>query len=419
MKKESAKRPLLRFSDFTDSWTDLTLGDLLTFKNGLNAGKDDYGDGEKFINVLDIIQNSYITHDKIIGSVKANEKNKELYKVEYGDVLFQRSSETREEVGQANVYLDKENPALFGGFVIRGKRKERYDPIFLNHLLKTPVTRQEITSKSGGSTRYNVGQETLASVNITVASLPEQQKIASFLSSVDERIELLEQKKEKLEVYKKGVMQQIFPSAGSGQVPQTRFKKDDGTEFPDWEERKLGELGEFYGGGTPTSSKKSYWSGDIPWISSSDIGENSIYEISITRYISEEAISKSATKRVPPNSVLIITRVGVGKVAFCKESVCTSQDFTSISPISKLDPVFLAYFLFSQSTKIENLGQGTSIKGITTDDVKNLKIICPVKDEQEKIVAFLTAIDTSLTTLTQNIFHLQKWKKGLLQQMFV
>lgn len=99
--------------------------------------------------------------------------------------------------------------------------------------------------------------------------------------------------------------------------------------------------------------------------------------------------------------------------------MCTSQDFTNITPILEVDPVFLAYSLFSKSAKIKNLGQGTSIKGITTDEIKNLKILCPVREEQEKIVAFLTAIDTSLTTLTQNISHLQKWKKGLLQQMFV
>jgi len=215
-----SKVPKLRFKEFSGGWELKKLSQLLEFKNGINASKEQYGSGFKFINVLDILNNDFITHDLIIGSVDVDESVFEKYSVNYGDILFQRSSETREEVGTACVYLDSK-PATFGGFVIRGKKIGEYDPMFLNKLLKTDLSRNEITSKSGGSTRYNVGQETLSSVALPFPSLPEQQKIASFLSAVDEKIQQLTRKKEWLEQYKKGVMQQLF----SGKL---RFKDENG-----------------------------------------------------------------------------------------------------------------------------------------------------------------------------------------------
>jgi type I restriction enzyme S subunit len=143
--------PKLRFPEYKENWKEKSLGELLEFKNGINASKEQYGKGVKFINVLDILNNEFITHDKILGSVDVDQDTVDKYPVNYGDILFQRSSETREEVGTASVYLDKEHIATFGGFVIRGKRIGDYDPIFLNKLLKTDASRDSITSKSGGS----------------------------------------------------------------------------------------------------------------------------------------------------------------------------------------------------------------------------------------------------------------------------
>ena len=233
--------PKLRFREFEGGWQLKSLGELLEFKNGINASKEQYGHGIKFINVLDILNNDFITYDSILGSVNVDEKVAAKYPVNYGDILFQRSSETREEVGTACVYLDPNKTAVFGGFVIRGRKIGIYDPIFLNKLLKTDTSRNEITSKSGGSTRYNVGQETLSSVALNFPTLPEQQKIASFLSAVDEKIQQLTRKKELLEQYKKGVMQNLF----SGKL---RFKGNDGKGFSDWEEKRLGDVAKLQGG---------------------------------------------------------------------------------------------------------------------------------------------------------------------------
>ncbi|MCX5964875.1 MAG: restriction endonuclease subunit S [Cyanobacteria bacterium] len=211
---EGETLPKLRFPEFQDSgeWEEKKLEELLEFKNGINASKEQYGKGTKFINVLDILQNEFITYEKIIGSVDVSDEIVNKFSVNYGDILFQRSSETQEEVGTASVYLDRERTATFGGFVIRGKKIGEYEPIFLNKLLKSQPIRNSISSKSGGSTRFNIGQENLSATKIFLPSLPEQQKIADCLSSIDEAIAAQSQAIDLLKLHKKGLMQQLFPS---------------------------------------------------------------------------------------------------------------------------------------------------------------------------------------------------------------
>ncbi|MBE7170141.1 MAG: restriction endonuclease subunit S [Williamsia sp.] len=206
--------PQLRFAEFRESgeWEEKRLDQLLQFKNGLNASKELYGKGVKFINVLDILQNEFITYEMIIGSVDVSEEIVKNFSVDYGDILFQRSSETQEEVGTTNVYLDQQRTSTFGGFVIRGKKIGEYEPVFLNKLLKTQTIRTSIQSKSGGSTRFNIGQETLSSTKVLLPSIIEQKTIADCLSSLDELIAAQTEKIEALKLHKKGMMQGLFPN---------------------------------------------------------------------------------------------------------------------------------------------------------------------------------------------------------------
>ena len=149
---ETQNVPTLRFPEFDGDWESKTLGEFFTFKNGVNADKSAYGTGRKFINVLDIISEAPITSDNIIGSVEISDREFEKNEVRYGDILFQRSSETREEVGQSNVYVDHENTATFGGFVIRGRPGTTIEPEYFHNLLKTWRVRKDMTARSGGST---------------------------------------------------------------------------------------------------------------------------------------------------------------------------------------------------------------------------------------------------------------------------
>ena len=183
---------------------------LLCFQNGINADSAKYGKGVKFISVSDILNNQYITYDCIKGMIDIDKKTKERFLVEYGDILFQRSSETFEDIGRANVYLDKEHPATFGGFVIRGKKISEYNPMFFRYLLCTPNARKQTVRMGAGAQHYNIGQDGLGKISLYFPTIQEQQKIAGFLSAIDDRISVQNKIIEDLKILKKELCNKVF-----------------------------------------------------------------------------------------------------------------------------------------------------------------------------------------------------------------
>jgi len=408
--KKKTIGPKLRFQEFNNEWTKIKLGDLLTFKNGLNSDKEKYGKGIKFINVLDILNNNFITYDKILGSVEVTEKEFEKNEVSYGDILFQRSSETRAEVGQANVYLDRDKSSVFGGFVIRGKAKYEYNPLFMNYLLRTPIARKEITDKSGGSTRYNVGQDTLSQVQLTTTTIFEQQKIASFLSAVDEKIQLLSRKKELLEQYKKGIMQQLL----SGKL---RFKDENGKDYPDWEEKKLGEVGKIVTGSTPPTSISEYYNGNQLFVSPVDIN-GSRFVMDTKTKLTDLGFEKG--RKLKKGAVLFVC-IGstIGKVAVAGFDCITNQQINAIEANFFNYNDFIYSLLELNSSNIKLLAGVQAVPQINKTDFSNFKFMFPSIQEQQKIANFLSSIDTKIEITNKQISQAQTFKKGLLQQMFV
>lgn len=197
-------------------------------------------------------------------------------------------------------------------------------------------------------------------------------------------------------------------------VPIFRFPKFE--EDGNWDKKKLGKIGDFTGGGTPSRGNAAFWEGDIPWISSSDIDEDSIYSVRISRFISEEALKISATKIVPANSILLVSRVGVGKLAITYKPICTSQDFTNFTPINH-DLIFLAYCLKTHKETLLGFCQGMAIKGFTKDDVSNIVIHIPSISEQHRIATCLSSLDEVITAESQKLDILKDHKKGLLQNL--
>lgn len=421
--------PKLRFPEFTDGWESKSLGELLEFKNGINASKEQYGQGVKFINVLDILNNDYITYDKIIGSVDIDFETVSKFPVKFGDILFQRSSETREEVGSASVYLDKENTATFGGFVIRGRKIGEYDPVFLNKLLKTDIARNDITSKSGGSTRYNVGQEILSNVSLPLPTLPEQTKIASFLTAVDERLNQLKQKKTLLEQYKKGVMQKIFDQ-------EIRFKDDDGKEFPDWDTTKFGLLYSFKSTNSYSRDNLNYESGKVKNIHYGDIHTKFKPLLDTANefipYINNEVdISKIPSENYCKEGDLIIADASedyndIGKAIevynLNNEKVVAGLHTILAKPdLSRIALGFGAYLMKAEYIhfQIRVISQGTKVLGLSSNRLSEVSVKLPCVNEQTKIANFLTAIDEKISLCNTQINKTEQYKKGLLQQMFV
>ena len=196
--------------------------------------------------------------------------------------------------------------------------------------------------------------------------------------------------------------------------PEIRFKG----YTDEWEQRKLSELSEkTFGGGTPKTSNESFWKGNIPWIQSSDLIEGSLFDVEPRKYISQEAVDKSATKLVPENSVAIVTRVGVGKLAFMPFSYATSQDFLSLS-VLKTEPQFTVYALYKKLQSELNAVQGTSIKGVTKDELLAKEVMIPCYKEQEKIGSYLHSLDHLITLHQRKCDEVKSLKKYMLQKMF-
>jgi len=160
---------------------------------------------------MDILNNQFIYYDDIRASVEVIDGDLETYGVNYGDILFQRSSETLEDVGQANVYLDSK-PVVFGGFVIRGKSKGNYNPLFFRYLLASPAVRKRIITKGAGAQHFNIGQDGLSKVCVDIPCKQEQEKIAKLLSLLDERMATQSKIIEDLKKLKSAIRKKVFVS---------------------------------------------------------------------------------------------------------------------------------------------------------------------------------------------------------------
>ena len=213
--------PNLRFPEFSGEWSSQPLTDFMNFKNGLNPDAKRFGRGTKFISVMDILNNQYICYDNIRASVELQDGDIETYGVDYGDILFQRSSETLEDVGRANVYLDSK-PAIFGGFVIRGKSKGNYNPLFFRYLLASPTARKRIIVKGAGAQHFNIGQDGLSKVSLDIPRLSEQEKIGKLLQCVDARIATQNKIIEDLKKLKSAIIEKLFCSPKNRQ-PEVRL----------------------------------------------------------------------------------------------------------------------------------------------------------------------------------------------------
>ncbi|WP_237792703.1 restriction endonuclease subunit S [Staphylococcus argenteus] len=403
--------PKLRFPEFEGEWEEKELGEFCEFNNGINAKKEQYGIGRKFINVLDILNNNFITYENIIGKVSVPENVEKNNKVEFGDLVFLRSSETREDVGLCNVYLDK-SYALYGGFIIRGKKVSDYNPIFLKEALNIPKKRYEIGSAAGGSTRFNVSQDILRKINVKFPTIEEQQKIGEFFSKLDRQIELEEQKLELLQQQKKAYMQKIFSQ-------ELRFKDENGNDYPDWEEKLLGEVAEIIGGGTPSTKNKLYWNGEINWFSPIEIG-NKTYVYSSQKKITEEGLRKSSAKILPVGTILFTSRAGIGKTAILAKESTTNQGFQSIVPRKGVLDSYYVYTI-SNILKIlaEKVGAGSTFSEISKKQMEQLNLNIPMIKEQKNISKFFSKFDNLIEIQERKLEFLKQRKQSLLQKTFV
>ena len=198
-----------------EDWEVKRLGELFVFKNGYNTDARNYGRGIPVASVLEALSDHPLTAKQIRGKVDASGKDQDLFSLKRGDLIFTRSSEVLEDVGRSNVYED-DACAMFGGFVIRGRPRTKHDSEFINYLLKDSSHRNRIIAKGAGAQHYNIGQNGLAKVLVSLPPLPEQKKIAEALSDVDELLAAMTTLIEKKRAIKQGAMQELLGIRNEG-----------------------------------------------------------------------------------------------------------------------------------------------------------------------------------------------------------
>ena len=292
------------------------------------------------------------------------------------------------------------------------KDKRIHSPLFWREIFKSDFFIKRLESviygiRDGRSINY----DEFLKLNFNYPSFEEQTQIGNFFKQLDDTIALHQRELEKFKILKTSYLEHIF----LGKVSLFTAKNT-----ITWEQRKLGDLAHtFIGGGTPATNNIEFWDGSIPWLQSSDLIEDIVFNIIPRKFISKKALKKSATKLIPSNSITIVTRVGVGKLALIPYEFATSQDFISFSEL-KLDLIFASYAFYRLMKEESKSTQGTSIKGITKEVILNKYIYVPKsKEEQTQIGNFFKQLDDTIALHQKELAKYQQIKAACLEKMFV
>ena len=395
----------MRFPEFSGEWEIYPLTDFMSFKNGMNPDAKRFGRGTKFISVMDILNNQFICYDNIRASVEVVDGDIETYGVNYGDILFQRSSETLEDVGQANVYLDSK-PAVFGGFVIRGKSKSNYYPMFFRYLLASPTARKKIIVKGAGAQHFNIGQDGLSKVCLNIPSIQEQEKIAKLFECIDTRIATQNKIIEKLQSLIKGLNDNIHKGI-----------KGETVCFSD--------LGEAYSG-LSGKGGDDFGYGE-PFITYMNVHQNTY--ISEKDYELVQIAPNEKQNSVQYGDALFTLssetpeEVGIGAVYLGNtqklylNSFCFGIHFYD----ERVLPQYLAHFISSSSFRkaIYPLAQGSTRFNLQKKDFMKMKFLLPSLEKQGHIANTLDALHCRLANEKSLMEQYILLKKYLLSQMFI
>ena len=287
-----------------------------------------------------------------------------------GDIIIADTAED-EAVGKCTEIQGSEGLKLLSGLhTIACRPKEKYGPMFLGYYINSPAYHNQLKPLMQGIKVTSISKSALQDTDMIMPQdIEEQEKIGAYFSTLDHLITLHQRKY--FIIYNKLIT---------------------------WEQRKLGELAEIVGGGTPSTSVNSYWDGDIDWYAPAEIGEQ-IYLESSQRKITEEGLNKSSAKILPIGTVLFTSRAGIGKTAILQKEGCTNQGFQSIVPNKeKLD----SYFIFTRSEELkrygETVGAGSTFVEVSGKQMANMELMMPkTTPEQQQIGEFFANLDNLIT----------------------
>jgi type I restriction enzyme, S subunit len=403
--------PPTRFSEYSDNWNMKSLGEIFSIINGYAfSSADSQSEGCRWVKIANVGINRMRNDAKSFLPIQYREKHWKfvLSKGDYVVALTRPILRGKLKIARVD---DEFDGSLLNQRV--GKIKSENVVDFIYYLLQRAFIIAKIENRIAGTDPPNLAPSEISSIKTYIPSPPEQQKIATFLSAVDKKIQLLQRKKELLEQYKKGVMQKIFSQ-------EIRFKDENGNDYPDWEEKRLGDMLSLVvdnRGKTPPISENG-----IPLIEINAVGQRDIQYHKIGKYVSNEVFESWFRKYLSAGDVLFST---VGATALCsiydgRIPSVIAQNLVGLRFIDE-DQSFMYYMLSEahNNHKFKRIEMGAVQPSVKVSQMINIRFLVPNLLEQIEISRLLSVFDKKIALLADGTEQLNIFKKGLLQQMFV
>ena len=367
------------------------------------------------------VNKNIINSDKTIkGKVSVNNEEKERYNVKFNDLFLTRTSETSDEIGLTSAFIGKDENTVFSGFILRARpKKDNINSMFYAYYMRSNKMRNNIIKYSSITTRALINSQNLSKLKIAVPSIKEQDKIFHMLWNFDKKIEFLNNKLKIVIIFKKYLLQNLFPKSGE-LAPKLRFKQENGENYLEWKDRKLNEI-------LVEHKEKSTGNEDVYSVS--------VYKglVNQVEHLGRRFATKDTSKYnlVKPGDIVYTKSptgdfpLGIIKQSRVSKNVIVSPLYGVFTPETK----YLGYILndyFESSVNTYNYLHPIVQKGakntmnISNKTFLSRSLMLPIDFEEQKFIAnFLFNIDKKINLIKNQIDKMDEYKKGLLQQMFV
>ncbi len=419
--------PMLRFPEFEDEWEETRLDEVFSILNGYAFSSNDaQKSGCRWVKIADVGINEMKTDtlSYLPMSFQDKYKNFLLNKDDFVIALTRPILSGKLKIAKVGKLFDGALLNQRVGKLISNNVRE-----YVYHFLQCVPVINKIENRIAGSDPPNLSPNEIGSIKTYITDSTEQEKIASFLSAVDKKVQQLTARKELLEQYKKGVMQKIFSQ-------EIRFTDDNRKDYPDWEEKKLGDVLTFISTNSLSRNDLNYESGKIKNIHYGDI--HTTFKMGFVAakenvpYVNKAIDLRKVTQEqfCQVGDVVIADASedynDIGKaIEICDLSgekiVAGLHTFLGRDKTDQTSNGFKGYLLQVNSVRkqIQRFAQGISVLGISKTNLAKVKFQLPCKKEQIKIVTILKNIDKIIASVQTQLSQTQTFKKGLLQQMFV
>ena len=419
----SKKSPQLRFEGFTDDWEERKLSEIADIMDG-DRGKN-YPNGDDFsetghtlfMSATNVTKNGFkFDETQYISEEKSDSLGNG--KIIEDDLILT----SRGTVGNLALYdADAKRQIPFarinsGMLILRKKQNESAE--FVLQYLKSLVGIKQLNLISFGSAQPQITKKDISKYKVQIPNFDEQTKIGTFFKQLDTLITLHQRKLDLLKEQKKGYLQKMFPKNGA-RVPELRFAGF----ADDWEERKLRDLFIKGGsGGTPKSTNKAFYDGDIPFLGISDITKSNGFINNTEKHISSDGLNSSAAWIVSKGAISLAMYASVGKLAILNIDAATSQAFYNMI----FDDYDLRDLVYQRLNKANELSEWNKListgtqSNLNADKVKNFQMYLPKNHDEIKLIStFFKQIDNTIALHQRKLDLLKEQKKGFLQKMFV